>query len=88
MQISDIIKTNSNSYSSKEEKTIAIAIDDKKIDLILDDNKNLFHPDYRGWHAKWIKTHGAEIWLRCASTAKQEGRNPQRHMTWLLNRNS
>jgi len=82
------ILNNNNSYSNSVNnlKPIAIAIEDKKIDLILDENKDLYPDDYRKWHAKYIKQFGDELWLRCASTARQEGRDVQRYFVWLLNR--
>ena len=86
MEIKNIINNNSYSNSSKELKTIAIAIDDKKIDFLLDNNTDLYPDTHRKWHAKFIKQHGDEAWLRCASTARQEGNNPQRYFVWLLNR--
>ena len=85
MQVSEIIN-NSNSYRGKPEKTIAIAIDDKQIDSVLDDNSDLYTATYRGWHAKFIKQHGLDLWLRYASTARQEGKNPERYFVWLLNK--
>lgn len=86
MQISQVLN---NSYSNREEtsNTIAIAIvDDNKIDWLLDQNTDMFPTTYRSWHAKWIKKHGDEAWVRCVSTARQEGKNPQRYLVWLLGR--
>lgn len=80
------LNNNSNSYSNKTNNTIAIAIDDKKIDYFLDENKVMYPEQYRKWHAKFIKQHGADEWLKCVSIAKQEGRDPQRYLVWLLNR--
>lgn len=85
---------NSNSNSDKELNTIAIvtkdkdtiAIEDEELDQLLNENHNLYPDSYRSWHAKWIKTHGKQAWLRCVSTAKQEGRDPQRYLVWLLRR--
>lgn len=83
-----------NSNSNKDLNTIAIAIEtkdkdtiaigDKELDLLLDENCNLYPDSYRSWHAKWIKVHGKQAWLRCVSTARQEGRDPQRYLVWLL----
>lgn len=49
-------------------------------------NVDLFPDTHRAWHAKFIKQHGDETWLRCASIARQEGNDPRRYFVWLLNR--
>lgn len=84
MKIGEVIH-NSNSNWGKTQKTIAIAIDDK-IDVLLQDYGDLYDPNYRKWHAKIMKQYGCETWERCARIARQDGSNPQRYFTWLLNR--
>lgn len=81
-------KHNSYSNSTKIVNTIAIAIDDRKLDAILDEFSGLYPDTYRAWHAKWIKQHGSDTWIRYARTAQQEGRTPQKHLVWLLNRHT
>ncbi len=73
-----IEETNSN--------TTAIAIDDKEIDLILEDNKNVICHEFKGWYVKTLKLIGKDRFILLAKTAEQEGNNPARYFSWLLKR--
>ena len=86
MQVKDILTNKNYSNSKNKLKTIAIAIDDSKIDNVLDSNSDIYPASYRAWHAAFIKQKGLEIWLRCVSTARQEGKSPERYLVWLLKR--
>lgn len=86
MQLKQLLNKKNYSNSSRDLKPIAIVLDDRQIDSVLDDNSDLYPANYRSWHAKFIKQFGLDIWVRCASTARQEGKNPERYLVWLLNR--
>lgn len=86
MQSSQEIIQNKKTIAIEEVKlkTIAIAIDDKHIDLLLKENENLICQEFKGWYAKMIKLIGAERFTILARTAEQEGKNPARYFSWLL----
>lgn len=69
---------------SKELKTIAIAIDDREIDLLLLDKQHLICKEFNAWYCKWIKSNGTEAFVRLASQAEQEGKDKPRYFSWLL----
>ena len=73
-----IEETNSN--------TTAIAIDDREIDLVLEDYQNIICKEFTGWYAKTIKQIGKDRFILLAKTAEQEGANPARYFSWLLKR--
>lgn len=61
-----------------------IAIDDKQIDYNLEQYKHLIDPNWKAWHAKWIKTHSLELWVKNAKVAEQDGKDKARYFTFLL----
>jgi len=61
-----------------------IAIDDKEIDLNLEQYKHLIDPQWKAWHAKWIKKNGLSRWVQNAKIAEQDGKDKPRYFTWLL----
>lgn len=88
MQSSQEIIQNKKPIAIEEvnKKPIAIAIDDKHIDLLLKENHNLICQEFKGWYAKVIKSIGSERFTILAKTAEQEGKNPARYFSYLLKR--
>ena len=78
--------TIATAIEKKLNNPIAIAIEDKEIDLLLSDYSHIICNDYKAWYAKMIKSIGAERFVGLAKTAEQEGSNPARYFSWLLKR--
>ena len=57
----------------------------ERIDLVLKDNSDLINPEWKGWHVKKIKQRGIDFYVKCCKTARSEGKDPKRCLTWLLN---
>lgn len=71
----------------QKQKLKPIAIDDREIDLVLEEYKSLRDINWTGWHAKHIKANGVDWYIRQCAIAK-EGNNPRRYLTWLIKKNS
>lgn len=67
----------------KELKPIAI-VSDKQIDQLLEQYQDMRDGQFTAWHAGIIKKLGTSRYCQLASTAKQEGKSPQRYFTWLI----
>lgn len=63
-----------------------IAIDDKEIDLNLEQYKHLIDSQWKAWHAKWIKQHSLTKWIQIAKIAEQDGKDKAKYFTYLLKR--
>jgi hypothetical protein len=50
----------------------------------LDLHRDLYRPDYRGYHHRAIICLGLDRWLDCAEKAVREGRDPARYFSMLI----
>ena len=64
---------NSNEYGKQE-----------KIDMLLEECKDVINPDYKKWFAKAFQTMEANQVLKLASQAKADGRDPERLFCYLI----
>ena len=63
-----------------------IAIEDKHIDLLINENNDILCLDFKAWYCKCIKLIGADKFVQLASQARNEGKNKPKYFSWLLKR--
>lgn len=86
MQVSEILSYNQKDPIANRNKTLKPIANSLLVDQLLIDYGEFIDPAYKKWFAKRFYTMPFDVVHRCASEARQDGKNPQRLFAHLINK--
>lgn len=87
-QISSIINQKDPIANRRSDKNLKPIANSLLVDTLLSDYSDLIDHTYVKWFAKRFYTMPFDLIHRCASEARQDGKNPQRLFVFLIKKNS
>lgn len=76
---------NTNKYRTTEINKYNKPSSYKTTDLLIAEVTDLINPDYQKWHCRTAFKLGREKYLKLASIARADGRDPKRYFSLLCN---